>query len=1256
MPTYEELGRMSQSEWDLYKKQFQLQHKSLSPEDRRSVLLRSQTGQEETRLAPSQGDGSFWQQVLKPLQWAHEEVVLPIASTLTAPFSPSVPGTEGLPWRERQLREYEQWDAPWGAKGAVETLPWLAIPTAGGIAGKLATTAARGGRLARPAALAGKAILPAVKAEALVGKAVTTVLKPVTAPLQALGAKVIAAKWFQAPSNEIIERQITNMDWQRKVAQYFGRKPVLGKITEAIGGKAATVGGTKAVEEVTLRGVLIGKRVQETLLNHRAVVKARLASLHPDSIHLFGIDEATGIAARVKAKPGFKGASRHINDIAEHPNKYIFDDPIAEQYIKEIHNIEDVVLQRMREEGIDVKLLKFDEFSHWVHRVVTGKKIDGKLVELTKGFGRIGSKQSFEKTRFYETAAEGMEQGLVYSPNLEQALDLYIQGAAKKIGDKRLYDMTASFGKTALERAYGIAPEVMAEATTRAAVLGAAKSLIKVANRALRGEKLPEATLKSIERNIPELGARLRVAGTDKAKLRTLIREAKKFEQLAKEPYWKAKAARARTMEIARTPSYGTEATIAHPAFQGKIYPKEVADAITEYWADKGFKELTQLATLSSGMRTLVAAADFSAMFIQGLPMTFRWPTQWGKAAGMSFKSFKDPQVYQDYITKNAESLSERVFYGGAPGGFEWFEAMPQLQKIAGAIAGKTGKKAIQQTYGRFEAGFAAFGDVARNEMWLALKGSAKSPDELMQVARHLDRMTGVMSMKGLGIGKTQRDFETAFVWFAPRYTRAGFALVGDMFKGGFTGAESRKALGSMMAGGAAFYAGTAKALGQEPNFDPTSARFMTIEIEDPVTGSKRHFGLGGIMTSMIRFGADLVATTMDNPQDLVQPLKDGNLNRLDNPFIKFMFSKSAPLTGFLTGMIEGKNYFGEPFENPGDYAKFMAEQVMPIAVQQTVMEEGGLSPTGIMAEMAGMRTFPQSDWEKRNEIRDRLSQEKYGMPWNDLASPRGPGVLAQRELERDSSELQEATDKASETSSKLARGEGKIWDAWRKDGDSIEEMYRQEVTLASREYESIGNGRRFKDRVDTASAVRRGRHKAREQNIEYAEIYEYFADPLSAKQLARMNPNDVARKDYYNLMYSDDMFDEFGVYKFEEADRREKSFIQQYGQGALDYVEEFMGAKWDEPIALKVLRESRRVLEPYWEIENQVWARYPPELKKISEQIKILENTDPRQAKMLLMQNPGIMMARKLIAMQKKMLKMQNPDIQWALNTFYSR
>lgn len=1253
------ISGLSPGALDLYKQQLRQKMKTMRPEDIQTVLSRIQgipqlTGFLEQTPAPPQ-EQAWWQKGLQtvgaPFQWLHEKAIEPFAAFVTDPWTPEVPGTEGMGFGERQRAEYQAWDDPnWGflgVKGVVETLPWLAIPSAAGVAGRLGALGGKAGALGAVGRAGAQAMRPAVTAERII-------TYPIAKPIEMIAGKISPkllgeTARFIAPTNEAIESQITHMDWQRKIAQWFGRKPVLGKITEATGGKVATVGTTASVEDVTARALLIGIRVQETLTNKRAAALANLRQIHPDPVRLFGIDEATGLCKGIKGKTS--GLSKHVSDIAEHPNSYRLS-PIQRQYIDEVHRVEDWVLDGLKEAGVEVKMLKFDEFSHWVHRVVLGKKVDGKLVELKKGFGRVGSKQTFQKTRFYETAADGLEHGIVYSPNLEQAVDLYVQSAAKSIGDKRIADMVAPFGAKPLERAWGMAPEIMGRARETAITLAGARRLTAVIRRAARGEKLPEATLAAQERRFPEMGRRLRDAMGDKKVLNQLAKEVDQLAEVSRVPYWKAKAERVGVMEAARTPSLGTEATIFHPAFQGKIYPIGVADEIQKYWSDLGFSGFAKAASISGQMRTLVAAADFSAMFIQGLPCMALHPKAWASGAVMSFRAFKNPNNYQRYLTKELQNIQERVTYGGYAGGFEFMEAMPGLRRLARQVGGRRGEEAIRQTYGRFEASFGAFGDVARNEMWKGLRARARTPDELFEIARHLDRMTGVMSTKGLGIGKTLRDFEAGFLFFAPRYTRAGFALIGDVFKGGLTGAQTRQALGSMMAAGAAFYTGICVALGQTPNFNPSSGKFMTIEITDPLTGTSRHFGIGGMMTSLARFSMDasqsILGLGMNEPLDFVK------LSRYDNPFIRFMYSKSAPLTGFISGMIEGKNYFGEPFENVGDYAKFMAEQVLPIAVQEMIMEEGGLSPTAMVAEELGMRTFPRSDWEKRNVLRDELAQERFGMSWDDVGKQMGE--MSQKQIEQASPELQEATKLADETSTRMARGEGKVWSAWGNEIKDIQAEHLRKVSLASREFEAYGDGTTFREKVEDANKVRSEMYASLKRRDEYTDVYTYFDEPLDEARLREMNPNDIALKEYYRVMYAPEMYDQYGNYLWDRAEQLEQMFVQQFGQGAMDYIEQMRGIRYqDYPRAYQMLYQAKEVLQPYWDIERQIWSQYSPELQQISDQIKIIDRTDKLQAKRLLFQHPDIVWARRQIAFEKKRLKWQRPEIDMAIKMFYS-
>ncbi len=258
-----------------------------------------------------------------------------------------------------------------------------------------------------------------------------------------------------------------------------------------------------------------------------------------------------------------------------------------------------------------------------------------------------------------------------------------------------------------------------------------------------------------------------------------------------------------------------------------------------------------------------------------------------------------------------------------------------------------------------------------------ALKGGVLDPAKAMDLARTIDRMTGVMSTEALAIGRTQRDFENAFVFFAPRYTRAGLSFVGDALKGGMAGAEARKSLGFLMAGGLSMYYGVTKVLGQTPNLNPNSGRFMTIKVGDS------HIGIGGIIIALMRFGYDVAATTLEDPINLVKPVNESGINRWDNPFLRFMYARTAPLTSTLYGaLVEQADYFGEPFENIGDWGNFMMDKITPIAVQG-IIEDPSLA-VGI-AEFGGLRAFPKSSWELLDEERDKLSIREYQQPYDNL-------------------------------------------------------------------------------------------------------------------------------------------------------------------------------------------------------------------------------------------------------------------------------
>ncbi len=279
-----------------------------------------------------------------------------------------------------------------------------------------------------------------------------------------------------------------------------------------------------------------------------------------------------------------------------------------------------------------------------------------------------------------------------------------------------------------------------------------------------------------------------------------------------------------------------TKAVIAHPAFRGRLFPVEVSDIVEKTLGDKGNPLFKGASTVSGFMRTLQASMDFSAPFIQGLPVLARDPQAWAKATLEHFKAAADPSGYAKYLAEpdNMAIRAERLFFGGTGSISEFHEAVPQVTEILGEIPkiGGTLQTISKQTLGRTEMAYSAFGEVARDELWKALrykvidKTTGKFDTKLArELAATIDKMSGSLNINTLLIGKSQKEFENGFMFFASRYTRAGLALAADVFRGGLKGSEERKALGSLIAGGTISYIRVCNALGQQPNLDPTTGK-----------------------------------------------------------------------------------------------------------------------------------------------------------------------------------------------------------------------------------------------------------------------------------------------------------------------------------------------------------------------------------------------------------------------------------------------
>ena len=158
--TLEEIiARMSPKALDMYKEDFLLRAKDMSPSALTRYKSIPQLGdlftQPEVRAGVTrrpederpwdiitEPDVPLWQRTLGavtlPFALAQEYIVDPFATAVTSPWS-------GADWDLTNLgslmpggeakRAYEEWEAPRFLKGALEFLPWLLVPPAGKIMG-----------------------------------------------------------------------------------------------------------------------------------------------------------------------------------------------------------------------------------------------------------------------------------------------------------------------------------------------------------------------------------------------------------------------------------------------------------------------------------------------------------------------------------------------------------------------------------------------------------------------------------------------------------------------------------------------------------------------------------------------------------------------------------------------------------------------------------------------------------------------------------------------------------------------------------------------------------------------------------------------------------------------------------------------------------------------------------------------------------------------------------------------------------------
>ncbi len=1097
----------------------------------------------------------FWQQALStataPFRWIEENVTQPFGAVVTSPWTPKTLGTENLPWFQRELAEYRNWDDPnlgfLGVKGVVETLPWLLVPSAAGVAGRLgslaakgATIAAKGGQFAKPAAAIGKGaevaqkvIKPAVTAEKIINY-------PIAKPVEMISRKIGQTI---KPTAKLAEEVIPPI--KPSITTKLTMEPTddFDKFWKLISGKEGKEG------ESARQTMMKSARAKQI-----AKIQTRLNDIDPTKLTE---SEYTRIW-REEAKELYKR------------NPLGFPDEFLDEGVRRIRQV--LLEQNASEFEIKATVTAFKNAlaGKGVSRKV-GTQYKSAYTRLANVFGKEGVDILANPSRLTKLLApKGVEEGLAtYLRGIEEPL---LKPPQKGLIPERPWTPPKSVKGIAEEETTQLQIELANKPVDIASDI-TDYLLNQVPEEA--GKKLmmfPEATRDKV-------WERLKIIGKNTPDALNIMR------------------ATLSSVDISGFLRQGAIATFRHPIEA----IKQFTPMLNSMFRPKYAEDIYNMIVRDPDVHKFLKPSLNTQTFIAPLPEKIT-PLVAKEEAFMSNLAMRIP------ILGSVIRGSARAFVTGL--NLMRYHMMKDVEKGWVSQFNKLGKAATELDYS--------------------------------EMAKLINFSTGRGDLKLLGIDFNRYGGLLNTVLFSPRLFFSRFQWLPMIASPSRSvRIEAWKQIGSFLGAGASFL-GAMKLSGQGTvELDPRSADFGKLKVGD----TRLDVWTG--YSQMLRLLAQLATAQRKTAGGQIQALNRQEI------IGRFLQSKLSPAVGLFNDIAKGQIYTGEEFPptTPLKGLEALYQRAAPLAIQDMVdgfIQSGALGALTASAGLVGVGVVTYMDEAKRT--RDKVAQEKYGMSWDEVG--RQFGRAEQLKIEQVSPSILKAEQ---EQEKRFASGTPTTMQHWQNEGKSIEETYRNSANLAAEEYRKTGNGVLFKEKVDSAATTRRQMYMSRSNRKEYSDIVSYYNQPLTQEQIKTMNPGDVLRREHYQQMFGADMYDNFGNYLFDKAAQKEQQFISRYGQSAMDYLEEYQGTRWaDKPKELKILEQAREILRPYWAVTDMVWSMYSPALKDMSDQITIMEQNNPEQARKVLKRYPQILRARELIAKYKRNLRDRNPMILSAYRMFY--
>ena len=606
-----------------------------------------------------------------------------------------------------------------------------------------------------------------------------------------------------------------------------------------------------------------------------------------------------------------------------------------------------------------------------------------------------------------------------------------------------------------------------------------------------------------------------------------------------------------------------------------EIYPKEVADALDEIIKLPG-DVLAKTWDVMNIARASLSSMDLSATLRQGLILGITRPTAAIKAFPRQLKAFASEKLalQMDDLMRQDTLFDDFVRRGGyiAP-----IEKAAGLSRMEEAFSSKIAENIPWVR--RSERGFVTYLNQLRFEAYKTARSSMVAQGAGDKELKLLVDFVNYASGRGV-LPKKLETYAPALnaIFFSPRLQASRIELpviLGKMLLSdkGYMRKEAARALLGFVGGGTAVLGLLNQTGIGTVETDPRSSDFAKLKI------GETRFDIWTGYAQYARFVAQML--TSEKKQAY------GNMSKEERLDIatRFLQSKYSPAMGLVYDLLKGEDYAGAPIaKDTAGLIDTARKKILPLTVQDLMdaIEQDGMNPmaigTGVAAGLGiGVLTYIDEFTRKRNKIAEELGYES----WSAI------DPIKQRELEK----LPEMQRMAIEFDHQMM---GTMWGDWHSAGRAAEDLFREEVEQATAKYRQSGNGVQYRKDISDAFTIRKGAYAAREKDERFEEIVSRFNAATPQEQLVKLGTEQQAIRIYEEALFGDDMYDEFGDYRWDEAEIRKAILKQPIAQGGIgeelyNYVEEYRGVKYDDfPEEYKELAQAKIALKPYWAVKDQ--------------------------------------------------------------------